>query len=231
MRILAVLLLALAANPLVLADDDADQRYNLVRLSAERVEHVSNDTMHVVLNSYGENRDAALLAKQINDDMDWALGQIKMYKTVKAKTGSYQTWPVQRDKILTRGWRGQQNLELESTDIESLSKLAGELQIKLKINSMRFTVSDEQREAAENRLIDQALDAFKERARIIRVNLKTTGYRLVDLNVGTSTSQPPIIRQQARMMSADVAESSVAVEGGESDIRVTVSGTIELAVP
>ena len=230
MRILAVLLLALACNPYVLAADP-DPRYNLVRLSAERVEKVSNDTMHVQLNSYGENRDAALLAKQINADMAWALDQVKLYKAVKAKTGSYQTWPVQRDKILIKGWRGQQTLELESTDIESLSQLAGELQEKLKINSMRFTVSDEQREAAENRLIDQALDAFKERARIIRVNLKTSGYSLVEMNVGTSTSQPPIIRHQARMMSADMAESSVAVEGGESDIRVTVSGTIELVVP
>ena len=30
---------------------------------------------------------------------------------------------------------------------------------------------------------------------------------------------------------ADVAESAVAVEGGESNVRVTVSGAIELVVP
>lgn len=207
-----------------------EQRYNLIHLQAERAEKVSNDTMHVTLNTYGEDRDAASLAARINADMAWALQQAGMYKSIRAKTGSYQTWPVERDKILTKGWRGQQTLELESTDIELLSKLAGALQEKLKINSMRFSVSDEQREAAENRLVVKALDAFKERARIVRVNLNASGYRIVDINIGTSTQHPPI-RYQSRMAVADMAESSVAVEGGESDIRVTVSGRIELAVP
>ncbi|MBT8122845.1 MAG: SIMPL domain-containing protein [Gammaproteobacteria bacterium] len=227
-KILAVLLF-LQCQSIALASTD-EQRYNLIHLQAERTEKVSNDTMHVTLNTYGEDRDASRLATQINADMAWALQQTGMYKSVKAKTGSYQTWPVERDKILTKGWRGQQTLELESTDIELLSKLAGTLQEKLKINSMRFSVSDEQREAAENRLVEKALDAFKERARIVRVNLKASGYRIVDINIGTSTQHPPI-RYQSRMAAADMAESSVAVEGGESDIRVTVSGHIELAVP
>ena len=225
--LLALLLLLWPATAVA---STAEQRYNLIHLQAERAEKVSNDTMHVTLNTYGEDRDAASLAARINADMAWALQQTGMYKSIRAKTGSYQTWPVERDKILTKGWRGQQTLELESTDIELLSKLAGALQEKLKINSMRFSVSDEQREAAENRLVVQALDAFKERARIVRVNLNASGYRIVDLNIGTSTQHPPI-RYQSRMAVADMAESAVAVEGGESDIRVTVSGRIELAVP
>jgi predicted secreted protein len=229
MKITLSVLLLLLWQSIALAGTE-EQRYNLIHLQAERAEKVSNDTMHVTLNTYGEDRDASSLATRINADMAWALQQTGMYKSVKAKTGSYQTWPVERDKILTKGWRGQQTLELESTDIELLSKLAGTLQDKLKINSMRFSVSDEQREAAENRLVEQALDAFKERARIIRVNLKASGYRIVDINVGTSTQHPPI-RYQSRMAVADMAESPVAVEGGESDIRITVSGRIELVVP
>lgn len=227
-KILAVLLFLLWQS-IALASTD-EQRYNLIHLQAERAQKVSNDTMHVTLNTYGEDRDASRLAERINADMAWALQQTGMYKSVMAKTGSYQTWPVERDKILTKGWRGQQTLELEGTDIELLSKLAGTLQEKLKINSMHFSVSDKQREAAENRLVEKALDAFKERARIVRVNLKASGYRIVDINIGTSTQHPPI-RYQSRMAVADMAESSVAVEGGDSDIRVTVSGRIELAVP
>ena len=230
MRIISLLLsMWLLAAP-ALADDDDKPRYNLIRLQAERVEQVTNDTMHVSMYTYGEDRDAAALARRINADMAWALEQAGMYKDIKARTGSYRTWPVERDKILTKGWRGQQSLELESTVTESLSKLTGVLQERLKINSMRFTVSDQAREAAENRLIEQALEAFKERARIIRVNLQATGYRVVDINVGSS-AQPPPIRYQARMATADVAESKVAVEGGESEIRVMVSGTIELVAP
>lgn len=227
MRRAAWLLLLLAA-PVVAGD--TEQHYNHIRLQAERIEQVGNDTMHVSLNSYAEHQDAAQLAAQLNADMEWALQQVGMYKNIQARTGSYQTWPVNRDKILTKGWRGQQNLELESTDIKALSQLAGELQKRLKINSMRFSVSDGAREAAENRLIDAALNAFKERARIIRVNLKASGYRIVDLNVGTSASQPPM-RYRSDAMVASMAEKSVATEAGESDIRVNVNGTIELVVP
>ena len=229
MRVLTFLLPALLAMSGVLADEK-EQRYNLIHLQAERAEQVANDTMHVSLNTYGEDRDVARLAARINADMAWALQQVDLYKKVKARTGSYRTWPVERDNILTKGWRGQQMLELESTDIESLSQLAGLLQEKLKINSMRFTVSDHKREEVENRLIDAALNAFKERARIIRVNLEAKGYRLVDINVGTSAQHPPI-RYQARMAMTDAAESAVAVEGGESNIRVIVNGAVELVVP
>jgi predicted secreted protein len=225
-----VFLLLVSLCPGAAVADEEERRYNLIHLQAERAEQVPNDTMHVTLKTYGEDRDAARLAARINADMAWALQQAGTFKQIKAKTGSYRTWPVERDNILTKGWRGQQMLELESTDVESLSKLAGILQEKLKIDAMRFTVSDQQREAAENRLIDAALNAFKERARIIRVNLEANGYRLVDVNVVTAAQQPPI-RYQARMAMADAAESAVAVEGGESNIRVVVSGAIELVVP
>ena len=84
MKSIALLLAVLLLPPAALADED-ERRYNLVRLQAERVEHVSNDTMHVSLNTYGEDRDASQLAKRINTDMKWALQQVAAYKTVKAK--------------------------------------------------------------------------------------------------------------------------------------------------
>ena len=105
MRYLVLLLLAGLVQPNVLADED-ERRYNLIRLQAERAEQVANDTMHVSLNTYGEDRDAAQLAARINADMAWALKQAGLYKMVKAKTGSYRTWPVERDKILTRAGAG-----------------------------------------------------------------------------------------------------------------------------
>ena len=96
---------------------------------------------------------------------------------------------------------------------------------------MNFSVSDEKRVTVENRLIDLALNAFRERAGIVGDNLKAGGYRIVELNVGTSTARPPMMHQ-ARMASMSMeAADAVAVEGGESDVRVTVSGTIEMQIP
>ena len=93
---------------------------------------------------------------------------------------------------------------------------------------MRFSVSRERRTAVENRLIGGALDAFKERARIVGDNLQANGYRIVNINIGTSGHAPPVM-YRARM--ALEASDAVAVEGGESDIQVTVNGTVELIIP
>ena len=229
MRRLAAMVCLLAVATLAQADDD-DLRYNQFRLSAQQSESVSNDTMHVTLNTYAEMQDPAKLATRINREMQWALDIAKQYPDVKVSTGGYQTWPVTRKEV-TSAWRGQQDLMLESRDTEKLGKLAAQLQEKLKIKSMSFSVSDEKRMAVENRLIDAALDAFKQRADIIGNNLKANGYRFVDVSVGTSAQRPPVM-YQARMASVSMeASDSVAVEGGESDIQVTVSGTVELQIP
>jgi predicted secreted protein len=229
MRRLAALVCLLAVAVPAHANDD-DVRYNQFRLSAQQSESVSNDTMHVTLNTYAEMQDAAKLATRINGEMEWALNIAKQYPDVKVSTGSYQTWPVTRKEV-TSAWRGQQDLMLESKDTEKLGKLSARLQEKLKIKSMSFSVSDEKRMAVENRLIDAALDAFKQRADIIGKNLKASGYRFVDVNVGTSAQRPPVM-YQARMASVSIeASDSVAVEGGESDIQVTVSGSVELQIP
>lgn len=226
-RMLLMVCLAVFAS-IGLADDEL--RYNQVRLQSQQTESVSNDTMHVTLQTYAEMQDPAKLATRINQEMEWALAQAKQVKGVKLRTGSYQTWPVTRKEVTT-GWRGQQDLILESRDTEALSRLTGRLQDKLQIKSMNFTVSDEKRVTVENRLIDLALNAFKERARIVGDNLKADGYRIVEINVGTSTVRPPMMHQ-ARMASMSMeASDAVAVEGGESDVRITVNGTIELKIP
>ena len=228
-RFALLLACLLSASTAVRADDDPP-RYNQVRLQAQQGESVSNDTMHVTLNSYAEMQDSSKLAARINQEMDWALAKAKQYADVKVSTGGYQIWPVTRKEV-TSAWRGQQDLILESKNTEMLSQLTGQLQEKLKIKSMSFSVSDEKRIAVENRLIDVALDAFKVRAGIVGDNLKAKGYRIVELNVGTSAQRPPVM-YQARMASVSMeASDSVAVEGGESNVQVTVSGSIELQIP
>ena len=229
MRIVLLLIWALAASSAVRADEPP-LRYNQVRLQAQQSESVSNDTMHVTLNTYAEMQDPAKLAARINQEMDWALEKAKQYSEIKVSTGSYQTWPVTR-KDVTTGWRGQQNLMLEGRDTELLSQLTGELQKKLKIKSMSFSVSDEKRIAVENRLIDAALNAFKVRALIVGENLDARGYRIVDINVGASAQRPPVMYQARVATMAMESNDSVAVEGGESDVQVSVSGTIELDIP
>jgi predicted secreted protein len=209
---------------------DTDNVYNRVRLQAQQLEPVSNDTMHVTLNSFGEARDPADLAARINEDMEWALGIARRQQGMTVRTGGYQTYPVYKDHVLT-GWRGEQSLELEGKDIHAMSRLVSQLQDKLQVKSMSFSVSDAKRTEVENRLISRALDAFKARAAIVVDNLRATGYRIVDMTISTTSQRPPAPYPVARMAATMQAESRVAVEAGESDVSVMVSGTVELSLP
>ena len=209
---------------------DEAPRYNLVRLQSQESEAVSNDTMHVTLTASGERRDAAELASQVNADMAWALDLAKRHADVKVSTGNYRTWQVRQDNKM-KGWQARQDLVLESRDTRTLSQLTGLLQEKLQVDSMRFSVSAETRTAVENRLIELALQAFKVRAGIIGDKLQASGYRIVDLDVGTFAQQPPVVYRAKGAVVAMESDMAVATEGGESDIQVTVNGTIELIMP
>ena len=224
--IAASLLAALAISAKVQADGDL--RYNQVRLQAEQSEAVSNDTMHVTLRTFAESRDPADLASTINRDMDWALQLAKSVEGVGFSTGGYQTYPVHKENVI-KGWRGQQDLMLEGRDHAALGRLVGQLQEKLQVRSMQFSVSDERRRAVENRLIARTLDAFRERAGIVGSNLEAKGYRIVELNINTSSQQPPM-PYQARMAAME-AVAPVVTEAGDSDIRVSINGTVELQLP
>jgi predicted secreted protein len=205
-------------------------RYNQVTLQAQQSEAVANDTMHVTLRTFDEGPDPARLAAGINRDMEWALALAREDKDLDVRTGNYQTYPV-RHKNEHKGWRAQQDLELEGRDTEAISALVGRLQEKLQVSSIRFSVSDDRRIAVENRLIAAALDAYRERARIIGDNLGANGYRLVDIHVNSAGQRPPPIPYQARMATVASEAAPIAVEAGESRITVTVNGSIELLLP
>jgi predicted secreted protein len=213
-----------------IAAADTEQRYNQVSLQSRQSETVSNDTMHVTLDASAEAANSTRVAERINQDMEWALAAAGEFEQVKVSTANYQTWPVYRKNTL-QGWRGHQSLMLESQDTEALSRLTARLQEQLQVKSMNFTVSDDRRVAIENRLIAAALDAFKERARIVGDNLQAKGYRIVELNVGTTAQRPPVVYQARMAATAMESDPAVAVESGESDIQVIVNGTVELIMP
>ena len=209
---------------------DEPPRYNQVRLQSQASEPVSNDTMNVTLFASGEQRDAANLAERINADMAWALDLARQQAAVKVSTGNYRTWQIRQDNKM-KGWQARQELVLESRDTAVLSQLTGALQERLQVESMRFSVSAETRTAVENRLIEQALEAFRVRADVVGDKLKASGYRIVELNIGTFAQQPPVVYRSHATVAALESAAPVAAEGGESDIQVTVSGTIELTMP
>ena len=206
---------------------ERELQYNQIRFQAAASESVANDRMQAVLSVQDEDDDAAQLADRINKTMAWALAQSKGQKGIDVRSGGYSTQPVYNKNALS-GWRASQQLILEGGDFSQIGKLIGVLQQRLQLSAVSFSVSPDTRAAVERKLIDRALDSFKQRAEQVRKNIGTPGYRIVELSINTEDMpvQPyPVMRAEAMSMKS-VAEPSF--EGGDSDVRVSVQGLVQL---
>jgi predicted secreted protein len=221
----AFALILAVAGPATAADDTP--RYNQIHFQVERNRPIDNDRMHAVLSLTAEDDNAARLADQVNRTMDGALKTAKARPKIEVRTGSYRTYPVY-DKNKIRRWRATQELLLEGSDFTELGNLIGQLQERLQVDSINFSVSPARRAAVEDELIAQALDAFKQRAELVRKQFVTKGYRLVNVSINTGGGQPvPLMRGMA-MEAMEKSVAPPAIEAGTSILSVSVGGVIEL---
>lgn len=203
-------------------DGEAGRR---VSFQVEASREVESDWFTARAGITVEDADAARAAARVNEAMSWALEQARAVAAVRARSGSYRTWPV-REEGRIRRWRASHEVLLESGDAEALSALLGTLQQKLELRSFDVSVSEDRRERVEEELVGQALDAFRKRATLIRKSLGAGGYAIDQLQISTGGSGPmPVARMEA--MSAG-GRTPPAVEPGTTRIAVSVHATIAL---
>ena len=217
---LVILCLALAGT--VWADEPP--RYDRVQLDAGAETRIANDTLIARLYAQAEGKDPAALAERVNEHIRWAVERLKARPAIRVQTESYSTQPVYRDGTIT-GWRVRQSLRLESTDIPAVGEALGELQQRLALAGLQFTISPTARRQHQDRLIQDALRAFQARARLIADTLGHSGYRLVHLTIHHGG---PVVSTRALPMAAMAKTTPPALEAGQTTLRVTVQGEIEL---
>lgn len=217
-------LLLFAAN--VQAEHGHEQLFNKVSLQAEAQRDVPNDEMTVLLVAEHQGAETAVLAERVNSDMAWALELANKQTDVDAETRAYSTQPMYKDGVI-RGWRVRQELQLKSREFTDLTELLGMLQEKLQIARMAFNPTPETRRKHQNELITEAMAAFKERAGIIQKTMDGRDYRIIELNINTNGFGDRPYLAMAEMSMARMDRVAPAVEGGTSQVQVTVSGSIQ----
>lgn len=206
---------------------DNESHYDRVYLSASATAQLENDTMVATVYAQEEGAQAAELSSIVNKRIRWGLDLVKTYSEIKHQTNAYSSDPVYSNNKI-KGWRVRQSLRLESQDMALMSDVLGKLQSELAIQSMNFTVSPASKNRQDEKLIDQALQAFENRAKQVVKKLSRKDYKIVDINISASGTQD--IRPQYKMqaMAMDAAESAPVISAGEQTVSVTVSGNIEL---
>jgi predicted secreted protein len=153
---------------------------------------------------------------------------------VKVSLGNRNSHPVYDDqgrRIVA--WRERAELRLESADFAALSQLSAELLGELKIGDMRFAIADATRKKNEDTLLQDAVKAFGERARLATQALGGSGYKLVSLSLSSAGIVPPPFPRVAMMKSMDREAGAPAqeIEAGSSEVSIRADGVIEVQMP
>ena len=222
-----MLALVAAAGVVTPAGAEDDQARNRVSFQVEAVQEVANDWAVARLTAGAEGQDPAAIAGEVNQLMKAAVERAKSTRDIEVRTGSYTTHPVHEKSRIVR-WRAFQELRLETADVDALSELVGKLQGSgLTLSGISFSVAKETRRALEDELIDEALAAFRTRAGRVAKAMGSKDWSLVGLSIGHSGHVPPQPRMRA-MAQESYSAAPPVFEGGSSEVRVDVNGTIEL---
>jgi predicted secreted protein len=218
----------LLAAPGALAIENATPMRR-VEFGVQTSREIANDWVRAVVGATDEDENAAKLADRVNQAMAWALERARARTGVSAKSGGYSTYPVDDPrKGKRRFWRASQDLLLECADPRVMSELLGELQSRVQLRSIDFTVSPAQRRKVEDELIDEALAAFQARAERVRQRLGSHGYEIVQISINSSGVAPPVPMLRAAMATESAEMAPPALEAGTSELVGSVTGSIEL---
>jgi predicted secreted protein len=206
------------------AADPAAPPAPTVSVTASATTSVANDRMFAWLRAEADNADPAKAAAEVNARIGKAIARAKGAAGVEVTTSGYSSYQF-TDKLNVTRWRVQQSISLESADFATMAALLTRLQADdmLVMSGMSFGVSGDARRKAEDALTQQAIKGWQARAQAASKALGFDAWRVGRVSV--QTGEPPMRPQpMMRMAAASAGAPPVNVEGGNTDITVTVQG-------
>lgn len=168
--------------------------------------------------------------------MNTGVSTIKTFgNKVKLQTQSINTYPVyseakgdQPSKIIA--WRVSQSVRVETQDTAIVPEIISNMNGKLQLNNVSFSVSHQKQDSYQKQLIDQAvLDAMKKATYVAEaVGSEASKIQLQNLRFdGTSYPRPQytLMRSAAKLNSADLM-ALPAIEAGTSDLSLSLTADV-----
>lgn len=206
---------------------ETPEPYPRATLSAQASTEIQQDTVQVTLATEISGATQQQVSDQLNVQLDAAMKQAKGHHDIQVSSGSYRIWPASDRDGKIAEWRGRAEILLKSQDFNAASQLAAQMSPHLPIDGLVFSVSRELRATEEQKLMQQAVQAFRDRAQALTQALGFAGYHLYSLDLGGSGEV--LYSAAPRMMGAMAADKIAApLAPGEQTISVSVQGVIVL---
>lgn len=197
-------------------------------LQATASAEVPQDTVRITLAAETEAADQATASQELAAAMAAATKEAQGAAGITSHTGSYGIWPSRDQAGKINGWHGRGEIVLESKDFAAASALATRMNGKVAISNIVFVLSNEARQAQEQKLLRQVAQTFKARALEAARAFGFAGYRIEQLDLSGAGAAPPVPRPYMMRAVANSGGANAPLEGGNTVVSVSVNGTIVL---
>jgi predicted secreted protein len=231
MRTITALALAscvgIAAAQTIIA---APPQYPAVNVTGSAAATVPNDRIQAWLRAEHEAAEAASAANAVNTSIAKALARAKATPGITVTTSGYSTQQIAEQGKPVR-WRVTQSITIASTDFAAVATLLTRMQEQdgMLLSGMGFSLSPNARDGAERQLMQQAIRSWQARAQQAATGFGAESWRPGHITI--QTSEPGRVYPMARATVAQAEMAPVNVEGGTTEVTVTVTGDAILESP
>ena len=226
-------LLACLAAQGVSAQSAAPEVQQVLQLSASARKEVAQDWLSVVVRAQQDGSDPVALQTQLKAMVEAALASLRprlQPQQLEVRSGQLGIYPRHNSQGRVTGWQGQADLVVEGRDFAKVSQLAGNLP-RMTVAQADFSLSREGRQQLEAEVQSLAVQNFRQRAQALAKDFGFAGYNLRQVSVSSVDRPEPGI-QPRLMMAADAAaapaQAPIPLVAGKDEVRITVSGSIQL---
>ena len=203
-----------------------------LQLDAMASATITNDEMVVVLAFERDGQQLAPINEAVVSQLNAAIAEARRVEGVRARLGSLSTFPNFTREGKPNGWRVRGEVVLESRMLQQLAQLSGRLSEKMQLASVAFRLSSERRRTEEDRLLTEAAKSFQNKATQAAAAFGFKSYQIRELSLrpgGNFQPRPVYMGRSAEAMPmAASAPPPVPTDGGESEVVVSVGGTVNL---
>lgn len=210
----------------------AQQNHNQISFNTQVSQEIANDQIRVRLSKTAQANDIKTLANTLNHTINQALATSKKYPEITVSTGHQHTYPRHNKHGTIVGFTGFVSLDIHSQNFNQVSEFVSQLQSTMVVDGLSFGVSEQNKQAIEKDLMQQAVQRFQNDAQNISHAFGAKGYKIVSVNLDNADYQAQNFAYKARS-AAESADIDIAPEfaSGNSKLVYRASGTIELIYP
>ncbi len=164
-----------------------DVQYNMISLSESATRSVAKDEMTINLMVMEQGRSPVELTKKITEKIN---RMIKLNPKTEESDFSISLAGRYSDRLNSKLWREVATLRIVGTNFAKMNELIEQTQDIARIQDISFNISRQTKAKIENELTEEALKRLNDRSKLVSKNMGLSNFRIVNMNIGTQTTQP-----------------------------------------